>query len=137
MIVGNSSIIHNISQPPHFNQHWKLSYLFPAIRILIFDFQNLLLWFGWSNDWKSTESIYFQIANDCQELFHAGQRASGVYTITLEPYVSYIVWCDFDTSRGWTVMQRRLNGLVSFHRNWFEYETGFCDLNTEHWLGEL
>ncbi|KAL7867471.1 hypothetical protein SRHO_G00088550 [Serrasalmus rhombeus] len=36
---------------------------------------------------------------------------------------------------GWTVLQRRTGGQVSFNRNWKEYENGFGDLKRDHWLG--
>lgn len=36
---------------------------------------------------------------------------------------------------GWTLFLRRKGEHVEFHRNWATYESGFGDLNGEHWLG--
>ncbi|KAJ8019777.1 Tenascin-R [Holothuria leucospilota] len=36
---------------------------------------------------------------------------------------------------GWTVLQRRVNGSVSFEHNWEEYKNGFGILEHELWLG--
>ena len=42
------------------------------------------------------------------------------------------VFCDTD---GWTVIQRRQDGLVDFNRSWADYEKGFGDLHGEFWYG--
>ncbi|XP_062444932.1 angiopoietin-4 [Rhea pennata] len=78
-----------------------------------------------------------QLFQDCAELRRAGVRASGVYTLHIanlsEPKKAY---CDMETDRGgWTVMQLRANGSVSFQRTWKEYKQGFGDPAGEHWLG--
>uniref|UniRef100_A0A665UJD3 Fibrinogen C-terminal domain-containing protein n=1 Tax=Echeneis naucrates TaxID=173247 RepID=A0A665UJD3_ECHNA len=36
---------------------------------------------------------------------------------------------------GWTVVQRRRDGSVSFNRGWSEYRDGFGEPRGEHWLG--
>uniref|UniRef100_A0A8C6TEB1 Angiopoietin-like 5 n=1 Tax=Neogobius melanostomus TaxID=47308 RepID=A0A8C6TEB1_9GOBI len=36
---------------------------------------------------------------------------------------------------GWTVMQRRSDGLTDFKRSWIDYSDGFGNLAGEHWLG--
>jgi hypothetical protein len=38
-------------------------------------------------------------------------------------------------SRVFVVIQQRLRGHVSFHRNWTEYERGFGD-ESDFWIGE-
>ncbi|NXX11090.1 ANGP4 protein, partial [Podargus strigoides] len=45
-------------------------------------------------------------------------------------------YCDMETERGgWTVIQLRTNGSLSFQRSWREYKQGFGEAAGEHWLG--
>uniref|UniRef100_A0A3Q2XWQ4 Si:ch211-203k16.3 n=1 Tax=Hippocampus comes TaxID=109280 RepID=A0A3Q2XWQ4_HIPCM len=74
---------------------------------------------------------------DCASIYYNGVRRSGVYTVV--PSLAGMpveVYCDMDTDGGgWTVIQRRVDGSVSFDRSWREYRAGFGDLHSEFWLG--
>ncbi|XP_078686966.1 fibrinogen-like protein 1 isoform X1 [Branchiostoma floridae x Branchiostoma belcheri] len=71
---------------------------------------------------------------DCADLFAAGTRQSGTYTVG-EPS-PYRVYCDMSfLGGGWTVLQRRQDGSVDFAKTWEEYQQGFGNLTGEFWLG--
>ena len=75
-------------------------------------------------------------ARDCAELFSAGFKESGVYTVNPTKRSSFDVYCDMKTDGGgWTVFHKRFNGFVGFYRGWDEYKNGFGDLKGEFWLG--
>ncbi|XP_062604046.1 angiopoietin-related protein 7-like [Saccostrea cucullata] len=88
---------------------------------------------------KITCDIFTATLNpfDCLELYNKG-CVTGVYSIY--PWSvsdrSLRVLCDMDTAGGgWTVIQKRNDGSVSFARNWTEYQKGFGHAETEYWLG--
>ncbi|KAK9536631.1 hypothetical protein VZT92_006398 [Zoarces viviparus] len=62
---------------------------------------------------------------------------SGIYIIHPENTdFSFEVFCEMDyMGGGWTVMQRRADGLTDFKRAWADYVDGFGNLAGEHWLG--
>ncbi|KAG9345029.1 hypothetical protein JZ751_009569 [Albula glossodonta] len=73
---------------------------------------------------------------DCADVLQAGFNKSGVYTIHISTQEAKKVFCNMETAGGgWTVLQRRLDGSVDFHRSWKEYKMGFGSLSGEHWLG--
>ncbi|XP_029962466.1 angiopoietin-2a isoform X2 [Salarias fasciatus] len=72
---------------------------------------------------------------DCAAIFKSGNTHSGVYTLTL-PNTTVEAFCDMETEGGgWTVIQKRFDGRVDFHRTWQEYKKGFGDPSAEFWLG--
>lgn len=63
---------------------------------------------------------------------------SGIYNVT--PTGSnnrtFPVFCDMKSSGGgWTLIQHRFNGSISFNRTWNDYKKGFGNLMGEFWLG--
>ena len=73
---------------------------------------------------------------NCAEIFNAGERRDGIYTIKPDNLPGFDVFCDLTTAGGgWTVFQKRLDGSVDFYLNWIDYKHGFGDLNGEFWLG--
>uniref|UniRef100_A0A8C4YDU5 Angiopoietin like 4 n=1 Tax=Gopherus evgoodei TaxID=1825980 RepID=A0A8C4YDU5_9SAUR len=79
-------------------------------------------------------------ALDCQQLFLAGERSSGVFQIQPLGSQPFKVYCDMTAEGGWTVIQRRLDGSVDFDQLWEAYRNGFGDLNIPYvsgdfWLG--
>ncbi|XP_061170908.1 fibroleukin-like [Saccostrea echinata] len=77
-------------------------------------------------------------AKDCKDLRENGHTNSGVYEIypfdTSSRPVS--VYCDMETMNGgWTVIQKRVDGSLSFERNWADYKNGFGTPEQNVWIG--
>ncbi|XP_007944217.1 angiopoietin-related protein 5 [Orycteropus afer afer] len=62
---------------------------------------------------------------------------SGLYIIHPEGATyPFEVMCDMDyRGGGWTVIQKRIDGVADFQRLWCDYLDGFGDLLGEFWLG--
>ncbi|XP_026577068.1 angiopoietin-4 [Pseudonaja textilis] len=78
-----------------------------------------------------------RLFQDCMDILQSGFNLSGVYTLHInnltEPKKAF---CDMETDGGgWTVIQRRINGSVSFQKTWKEYKQGFGAAAGEFWLG--
>ncbi|PIK57219.1 putative fibrinogen-like protein 1 [Apostichopus japonicus] len=87
-------------------------------------------------DTKVTVKLASYCYTDCQEVYDAGQRQDGVYTImpTGWPGLPFNVSCKMENNGGWTVFQRRTDGSTSFDQNWAAYKDGFGD-SRNLWLG--
>ncbi|TKS90912.1 Fibroleukin Fibrinogen-like protein 2 [Collichthys lucidus] len=74
---------------------------------------------------------------DCSDYNVLEVRKNGVYRVTPDPRNgTFEVFCDMESfGGGWTVIQQRLDGSVSFNRTWAEYKKGFGNLRGEFWLG--
>jgi len=80
--------------------------------------------------------LVVKTARDCAELFSAGFKNSGVFTVNPTNQTSFEVYCDMKTDGGgWTVFHKRFDGFVGFYRGWDEYKNGFGDVRGEFWLG--
>ena len=67
---------------------------------------------------------------DCEAVYNAGERQSSVYTVDPNGKGTINVYCDMVTDGGgWTVIQRRINGSISFDWEWDHYKDGFDSLS--------
>nr|CAB3245506.1 ficolin-1-like [Phallusia mammillata] len=79
-----------------------------------------------------------EFPTSCQDV-RKQTNTSGVFTIYPfrdDVYKALGVYCDQMTDGGnWMVIQRRVDNLVNFQRNWAWYKSGFGDLSGNFWLG--
>ncbi|XP_015258926.1 PREDICTED: fibroleukin-like isoform X3 [Cyprinodon variegatus] len=89
-------------------------------------------------DGKLSTSTAFKAIRDCSDHMLRGRSRSGVYMVTPDlRSSSFQVYCDMELDGGgWTLLQRRQDGRVSFNRTWVEYRAGFGVLDGgDFWLG--
>ncbi|XP_019645246.1 PREDICTED: tenascin-X-like [Branchiostoma belcheri] len=88
---------------------------------------------GWEGDSCDTYTGTITPQN-CADLSAMGIQTSGTYHVGHpQPFQ---VSCDMDTDGGgWTVIQRRQDGSVSFDNTWDVYVQGFGDVSGELWIG--
>ncbi|XP_062594979.1 fibroleukin-like [Saccostrea cucullata] len=92
---------------------------------------------GWRY-YSDNDYVFSAMPKDCNELCEEGQATTGVYDIY--PYstltIPISVYCDMTTKGGgWTAIQKRVDGSVSFDRNWTEYINGFGSPEQNFWVG--
>ncbi|XP_003972954.2 fibrinogen-like 2a [Takifugu rubripes] len=80
---------------------------------------------------------YMVAPRDCSDYNVLETKKNGVYRVTPDPRNrTFEVFCDMESfGGGWTVIQQRLDGSVSFNRTWAEYKKGFGSLRGEFWVG--
>ncbi|XP_071835459.1 uncharacterized protein [Apostichopus japonicus] len=88
---------------------------------------------GYEGDGETCVSLSYK---DCQDVYDAGYRQDGVYTIMPTGWhgLPFNVSCKMENGGGWTVLQRRTDGSTSFYQNWTAYKEGFGD-SKNLWLG--
>ncbi|XP_022094717.1 fibrinogen-like protein 1 [Acanthaster planci] len=73
---------------------------------------------------------------DCAKIMASGSSESGVYTIASARLKPVEVYCDMESAGGgWTVFQKRENGMTDFDVSFEDYANGFGDASSEYWLG--
>ncbi|XP_061190793.1 fibroleukin-like [Saccostrea echinata] len=75
---------------------------------------------------------------DCSDLRDTGHTNSGVYKIYPNGNISLPVrvYCNMETmDGGWTVIQKRINGSLSFDQMWTDYKNGFGTPDQDVWIG--
>ncbi|KAM9818454.1 fibrinogen gamma chain [Syngnathus typhle] len=90
---------------------------------------------------KDSVEIQPITGTDCQDIANKGATISGIYYVKpAQATQQFLVYCEIDSfGRGFTVIQRRRDGSVNFHKDWIQYKEGFGylspDDSTEFWLG--
>ncbi|XP_061167271.1 angiopoietin-related protein 2-like [Saccostrea echinata] len=95
--------------------------------------------FGLSDEagWRYYLHDYFPF--DCKDLYEDSHTNSGVYEIYPDGTSSrsLSVYCDMETmDGGWTAIQKRVNGSLSFDRDWTGYKNGFGSPVQDGWIGD-
>uniref|UniRef100_A0A3Q2DV65 Fibrinogen like 2 n=1 Tax=Cyprinodon variegatus TaxID=28743 RepID=A0A3Q2DV65_CYPVA len=88
--------------------------------------------------WAPSDNTLRSPIRDCSDHMLRGRSRSGVYMVTPDlRSSSFQVYCDMELDGGgWTLLQRRQDGRVSFNRTWVEYRAGFGVLDGgDFWLG--
>ncbi|KAM4615037.1 fibrinogen-like 2a [Polymixia lowei] len=83
------------------------------------------------------KSQFLLAPRDCSDYNMLQERKNEVHHVTPDPRNgTFDVFCDMESfGGGWTLIQQRLNGSVSFNRTWAEYKKGFGNIRGEFWLG--
>ncbi|XP_031719179.1 fibrinogen gamma chain [Anarrhichthys ocellatus] len=90
---------------------------------------------------KESVDIQTLTGTDCQDIANKGATTNGLYYVKpVKATEQFLVYCEIDSfGRGFTVIQRRRDGSLDFHKDWIQYKNGFGYLSpddtTEFWLG--
>ncbi|XP_042205967.1 fibrinogen-like protein 1, partial [Homarus americanus] len=79
-----------------------------------------------------------QPVRDCEDVYKAGGKESGVHTIYPKSSPAGVrVYCEVQEGQSWTVFLARHHQTPNenFTRSWQDYKKGFGDPEGEHWLG--
>eukprot|EP00111_Clytia_hemisphaerica_P002485 TCONS_00007100-protein len=75
---------------------------------------------------------------DCKDIYNQGWTIDGVYGIEdpEEQSTYQSIHCRMSLlGGGWTVIQRRVDGVTDFGQPWRTYKSGFGDLSKDFWYG--
>ena len=74
---------------------------------------------------------------DCKDVLNKGWKQDGVYLIQRPGEDTYRpIRCRMSIlGGGWTVVQRRVDGSISFEGDWERYKHGFGEVSREFWYG--
>lgn len=87
-----------------------------------------------------SSSTYFKLdkstnSHNCYDIYSCYSKGNGVYNVSLDGTKDdFHIYCDMDNG-GWSVIQRRFDGSLSFEKSYVEYQEGFGDVDGEYWLG--
>ncbi|XP_071836934.1 scavenger receptor cysteine-rich domain-containing protein DMBT1-like [Apostichopus japonicus] len=83
------------------------------------------------------QPLYPRDCNEALTKLYTYNTGAGVYHIKPDGYADpFDVYCETDLENVvWTVLERRLDGSVGFHRTWYDYKNGFGFSGSEFWLG--
>ena len=71
-------------------------------------------------------SLYFGVFSDCYDHYLSGKARDGIYKIKPAGTTNtYLVNCELVKQKGWTIIQRRQDGLTDFFQDWNTYKKGF------------
>ncbi|CAK8688165.1 unnamed protein product [Clavelina lepadiformis] len=125
------------------NENLKKSYLtngdFHQIKNCLSQHQIVKKLVGFKTNLNHFDHLYGKLYKECTSIYASGSTSSGIYPIWLKERFQFTyVYCDMElvsTKKGWTTIQRRMNGEINFERGWDDYVRGFGNPSSEYWLG--